>query len=149
MGCSELYSRTGTFSQAERESNKGPPKEPKSRAHGLVQRFATLLGTNGHVFSLPGVSSSFTTDPQAVFRALDQDGSGELDSDEFERACIQLGLGWSRPMLRELMAAMDLDGNGLVSEAEFLGLCNEAVVVANGPNEPNAAAAAAAAAPRR
>ena len=96
MGCGELVSRSGTFSKAERESNKELPREPTSRAAGLVQRFATLLGT-----STGGIGLSFDkSEPRAIFRALDEDGSGELDGDEFERACVALGLGWSRPMMR-------------------------------------------------
>jgi len=55
-----------------------------------------------------------------MFEAIDRDGSGEIDIDEFEKGIRRLGLGLTPQQLEWLLETMDADGNGLIDEAEFV-----------------------------
>ena len=59
------------------------------------------------------------TDPKGVFAAMDTDGSGELDLEEFGEALRKLGLPLRREQAAELMAAIDTDGSGTLDQEEF------------------------------
>ena len=49
-----------------------------------------------------------------------QDGSGDLDGDEFTTAMNALGFTMSDGMLKMLMSRFDADGTGAVDYVEFL-----------------------------
>eukprot|EP01043_Picozoa_sp_COSAG02_P026876 COSAG02_NODE_1560_length_11925_cov_4.963386_7_plen_306_part_00 len=98
-----------------------------SKASGLVRRFVNILSQKRNIGDVTQEKSKSGTgvyeiDPRAVFDSLDQDGSGELDADEFEVALSMLGCGFSRPMVRQLMAALDTDNSGTIDYPEFDGL---------------------------
>ena len=100
----------------------------KSKASGLVRRFVNVLSQKRNIGDVTqekaksGETGVYDIDPRAVFDSLDEDGSGELDADEFEIALSMLGCGFSRPMVRQLMAALDTDNSGTVDYPEFEAL---------------------------
>jgi hypothetical protein len=55
----------------------------------------------------------------SAFRALDEDGSGTVDRDEFEMAISHFNLGFPRGKLTELFDEIDADGSGEITYAEF------------------------------
>jgi len=64
---------------------------------------------------------------EAVFRLLDEDGSGSISVSEFQRAARVLnqargrtGHHISEDKVKEILTAMDVDGDGVVSFNEFL-----------------------------
>lgn len=57
---------------------------------------------------------------QDMFEAIDRDGSGEIDIEEFEKGIRRLGLGLTPGQLEWLLGTMDADGNGEIDEAEFI-----------------------------
>ena len=59
---------------------------------------------------------------EGVFKAIDKDGSGDLDHKEFEAAMARLGLGLSQEQIKQCIAVLDRDGDGEVSLAEFMAL---------------------------
>jgi Ca2+-binding EF-hand superfamily protein len=105
-----------------------------SKASGLVRRFVNILSQKRNIGDVTQEKSKSGTgvyeiDPRAVFDSLDEDGSGELDADEFEIALSMLGCGFSRPMVRQLMAALDTDNSGTVDYPEFEALFIETQAV--------------------
>ena len=50
----------------------------------------------------------------SAFEAMDADGSGKVDADEFERALSRLGLGLTPKQLDQLLVGCDSDGDGSV-----------------------------------
>ena len=126
IGAEEIP-KASTWSRATRFGD-APVGDSASIASGLIRRFVAVLGTTRRVGGLTqerATNGRFAIDPSAVFRSLDADGSGELDADEFETAAEMLGLGFSRPMLRQLMAALDTDRSGTIDKDEFLKLFAE------------------------
>lgn len=129
IGCEEVP-KHHTFPRALRFGlGNGEEKMPHgvSKASGLVRRFVNVLSQKRNVGSVTQKQSESGTgvyeiDPRAVFDSLDQDGSGELDADEFETALSMLGCGFSRTMVRQLMAALDSDNSGTVDYPEFEAL---------------------------
>ena len=57
-----------------------------------------------------------------TFRAVDTDGSGELDKEEFKVFCKRMDLGLSVQQLQELWGSFDTDSSGKVTEDEFQDL---------------------------
>ena len=64
---------------------------------------------------------------RSVFDAIDKDGSGELDHDEFRMAMNRLGLGLSEQQVTQCVEVLDTDRDGAVSLDEFMVLVNEPV----------------------
>ena len=60
-----------------------------------------------------------------LFNALDEDGSGTLDSLELGQLCQRLGIAMGQDDLAAAMEDMDQDGNGEVEYAEFEMWYNE------------------------
>lgn len=127
FGCEEIP-KHHTFPQALR-FGLGDGSEVSgheaSKASGLIRRFVSILGTKRNVGDLTqdrAGEGRYQINPRAVFDSLDDDGSGELDADEFETALSVLGCGFSRPMVRQLMAALDKDGGGTIDFPEFEAL---------------------------
>lgn len=129
IGCDEVP-KHHTFPQALRFGfGNGTEAEGDglSKASGLVRRFVNVLSQKRNIGDVTQNRSTrgsgiYEVDPRAVFDSLDHDGSGELDADEFETALSMLGCGFSRPMVRQLMAALDSDNSGTVDYPEFEAL---------------------------
>ena len=64
---------------------------------------------------------------ESVFKAIDKDGSGDLDYEEFQVAMNRLGLGLTPAQIEDCIAVLDRDGDGEVSLSEFMVLVNEPV----------------------
>ena len=62
---------------------------------------------------------------RSVFAAIDKDGSGELDYDEFRLAIKRLGLGLTEVQVTQCVEVLDTDGDGVVSLDEFMVLVKE------------------------
>ena len=58
-------------------------------------------------------------DLHAVFDAIDKDGSGALDHDEFGQAMHRMGLGLSKAQVASIIQRIDSDGNGEIDYEEF------------------------------
>ena len=52
---------------------------------------------------------------EGVFKAIDKDGSGDLDHNEFKMAMDRLGLGLSNDQIVQCIEVLDTDGDGEVS----------------------------------
>eukprot|EP00329_Picozoa_sp_Boothbay-MS584-11_P004288 42792_3 len=59
--------------------------------------------------------------PPAMFRQYDVDGSNEITIDELREVMNRLGSGCSESELQARFRSMDLDGDGVVTQAEILG----------------------------
>ena len=62
----------------------------------------------------------------AIFSAVDRDGSGDISTKELRPALSQLGLNTSSAQTAALMARYDADGEGTLDRAEFLALVRSA-----------------------
>ena len=82
-------------------------------------------------------------DIKSVFLAMDKDGSGDLDHEEFAVAMNRLGLGLTPDQINQCINVLDVDGDGEVSYDEFMALVNKPVK--NAVNTISAANAFAAA----
>ena len=63
--------------------------------------------------------SSLSGELEDFFAKLDQDGSGDLSTDEFGNALRRLGLGLSDTQIEQIVAEMDTNGDGRVNFEEF------------------------------
>ena len=61
---------------------------------------------------------------EGVFKAIDKDGSGDLDHREFKTAMDRLGLGLTEQQIAQCIQVLDKDGDGEVSLSEFMALVN-------------------------
>merc|ERR1711871_409326 len=67
---------------------------------------------------------------RSIFEAVDTDGSGTLDTDEFLRLGQAFNPTWSKERVGELFIEIDRNNDGVVSENEFLafmGLFSQSV----------------------
>ena len=55
-----------------------------------------------------------------IFRMIDADGSGEIYEDEFKRLLELLGVPTTDENVKQLLAALDTDGNGVIDMDEFI-----------------------------
>jgi len=58
-------------------------------------------------------------DMKTTFQAMDSNGDGELDAEEFANAMRHLDVGLNQHQTEEMMSAFDLDGNGRLDLDEF------------------------------
>ena len=58
-----------------------------------------------------------STNPAAIFKLIDKDGSKSLDVAEMTTALAEFGL--SAEVTEKVMKALDTNGDGVVDEAEF------------------------------
>ena len=77
---------------------------------------------------------------RSVFEAIDKDGSGELDHDEFRMAMSRLGLGLSEEQVVQCIDVLDTDRDGSVSLEEFMVLVKPPKKAAKAPNDAGAGA---------
>eukprot|EP01046_Picozoa_sp_COSAG06_P026586 COSAG06_NODE_2295_length_7137_cov_9.154305_3_plen_278_part_00 len=100
LGCEEVP-KHHTFPQALRfgmGDGADVTGQQASKAAGLVRRFVNVLSQKRNIGGVTQDRSAagagvYEVNPRAVFDSLDQDGSGELDADEFETALSMLGCG--------------------------------------------------------
>ena len=71
-----------------------------------------------------------------VFKAIDKDGSGDLDHAEFKKAMDRLGLGLTEEQIVQCIEVLDKDGDGEVSLDEFMALVKDEVKVTPKRSEP-------------
>jgi hypothetical protein len=55
-----------------------------------------------------------------LFQEVDEDGSGEIDREEFAEMVRQMGIGMSEERIDEVYATYDVDGGGSIGLSEFL-----------------------------
>ena len=55
-----------------------------------------------------------------TFKKFDTDGSGELDMNELRELFVALGATFSKKEMEEVMQQLDMSGDGLVDEDEFV-----------------------------
>jgi hypothetical protein len=65
-------------------------------------------------------------DANSAFSAIDADGNGSLDRQEFSQALNRLGLGATDDQVKTLFQAMDRDKDGMVSGDEFVTFLSKA-----------------------
>ena len=70
----------------------------------------------------PATAASAMAEQMAgiIFGRFDRDGSGEMEAAELGSACAQLGHPLSEEELAAALRALDKDGSGRVSRAEFM-----------------------------
>lgn len=56
----------------------------------------------------------------SLFREMDEDGSGELDEEEFGKLMEAIGMDVDENKVHDIMAEYDVDGGGVIEIAEFL-----------------------------
>ena len=109
---------------------------PADRAADLLRKYRGHAGLS--VSELEGIGgSSMLGDPdqdgidpngtKELFNALDEDGSGALDSLELGQLCQRLGIAMGQDDIAAAMEDMDQDGNGEVEYAEFELWYNERI----------------------
>eukprot|EP00904_Undaria_pinnatifida_P012230 jgi/Undpi1/8137/HiC_scaffold_24.g10608.m1 len=67
-------------------------------------------------------------DLRETFRTFDKDGSGEIDLNELRTVMTSLGYSPTNKQLEDMMAKVDLDGNGLINFAEFVTMMRKCKV---------------------
>ena len=78
--------------------------------------FIRLMSKQHQPFSTP--RSQF----EAVFRAFDTDGNGQLSREEFKQSLFSLGQRCSEDEFDALMADLDRNMDGRISKKEFLSV---------------------------
>jgi len=88
---------------------------------GDVPRAVSLEKTVKRESIVAGFTDADKQQAARLFSEYDDDGSGELDFDEFREVMREIaGKSLSDAQLQEAFAAVDTDGNGMVSWDEFL-----------------------------
>lgn len=59
------------------------------------------------------------------FRLIDEDGSGGITTNEFEKAMVDMGVHMKPNAYRLLFKQLDLDGDGQISIEEFKAMCKQ------------------------
>jgi len=73
------------------------------------------------------IRSATFTDLHEVFTSLDKEGSGYLDMSKLNKAAVQLGFPFrNQAELKAKFAEIDINGNGRISEMEFIEWWNKA-----------------------
>ncbi|CAN0065074.1 unnamed protein product [Discosporangium mesarthrocarpum] len=67
-------------------------------------------------------------DLRESFRNFDKDNSGEIDADELRTVMTSLGYNPTKQQLEDMMAKVDLDGNGRISFPEFVTMMRKCKV---------------------
>ena len=108
---------------------------PADRATDLLRKYRGHAGLS--VSELEGIGGSMLGDSdqdgidpngtKELFNALDEDGSGALDSLELGQLCQRVGIAMGQDDIAAAMEDMDQDGNGEVEYAEFELWYNERI----------------------
>ena len=68
---------------------------------------------------------------EAVFRAFDSDGNGQLSRDEFKQSLFSVGQRCSEDEFERLMGHLDRNMDGRISKKEFLSVFLSSENIAN------------------
>jgi hypothetical protein len=98
-----------------------PPKTAKADSKSLSQD--ALEGLNTMVWKL---EDQFPT-LSAAFRSFDKDRSGCITANEFQKELYKLQLNLSQETMVEIMAYIDVNGDGQLEFHEVVGAVNEAL----------------------
>jgi urea transporter len=85
----------------------------------LRRRLDRAVHDNRQLLLLPQVTALQQRQLGALFASLDSDHDGSLSLEEFMNALSNRGLHTTFDRMREVMASMDLDGDGQVDRNEF------------------------------
>ncbi len=106
---------------------------PGDRAASLLRKYRGHAGLC--ISELDGVGGSIVAGPdqdvvdpngtKELFNALDEDGSGTLNSLELSQLCQRLGIAMGQDDIAAAMDDMDQDGNGEIEYTEFEMWYNE------------------------
>ena len=107
-GCRESNYGASFYSNVNRiqEVNDAKDAAPVDASEAAVNRMFRYL-------------QSSNQDIVANFAKFDDDGSGELDVDEFRAALLEMGLGMDDEQMGLVMREIDTDGGGTISIDEF------------------------------
>lgn len=107
-GCRESNFGASFYSNVHRieEVKEAKPNAPINPSEEAVNRMFRYL-------------QSSNQDIVANFAKFDEDGSGELDVDEFRAALLEMGLGMDGDQMGLVMREIDKDGGGTISIDEF------------------------------
>jgi len=103
--------------------------DKKEKAKQIKQATEYIGQFGGPVADKTGAKlrSATFTDLHEVFKALDADGSGYLDMSELNMAAIKLGFPFkNQAECKAKFAEIDTNGNGRISEQEFIEWWNRA-----------------------
>ncbi|CAN0308005.1 unnamed protein product [Ectocarpus sp. 12 AP-2014] len=97
--------------------------------HTLLNLFRTLHGVGSTCLLGKQFVAQITTSRVNKAKRLSwQDGSGEIDLDELRTVMTSLGYSPTNKQLEDMMAKVDLDGNGLINFAEFVTMMRKCKV---------------------
>eukprot|EP01043_Picozoa_sp_COSAG02_P068597 COSAG02_NODE_11447_length_1722_cov_1.818238_1_plen_343_part_10 len=71
------------------------------------------------------MSGRTITDVAGMFEAMDADGSGAIDYDEFTQGLKTLGIVFGPKQLGAVLEALDANGDGQITISEFLAQCDD------------------------
>ena len=106
----------------------GPPDVHEGSYHlsletRLQREHSSVLKALRRVMAAPGqrtLNGRVVSDAKSMFEAMDRDGSGMVDGDEFTRGMKRLGLGLNEQQVVALAHALDKDGDGEIDYSELL-----------------------------
>ena len=94
--------------------------------NGATATPPACLVTKTNLTQMSSIQSNFSPeelrDHRELFESFDTDGSGEIDAEELQQLCGTLGNKLSLAEAEEMIADIDVDGNGLVDFNEFLSM---------------------------
>eukprot|EP00435_Cladocopium_sp_Y103_P053048 s667_g16.t2 len=88
---------------------------PATNAYEALVQINAALRSNTQL-----ILGTRVTDGRSFFKAMDKDNSGNLDVAEVARGLKRLGLDVSEALLDDLVAAIDVNKNGLIEMKEFV-----------------------------
>ena len=111
------FSSSSSFHRRRQRSSRSmsPERLPSSNTYRLVVR--QLLQAVQHGRSLYGRR---ITKISEFFDAMDQDGNGMVNRDEFHRSLRRLGIGITNEQVDGIMAVVDEDHSGRLDKREFM-----------------------------
>ena len=128
-GANAKPKKTGEDKPAEKSDSGKPGVKLTLTAEEKLERQTESIGNvlRGAIRARRSVAGKNAKTIEEVFKAIDKDGSGNLDYDEFHTAMKRLGLGLTPHQLVQLVKVLDVDGDGEVSLEEFMVLVKKPI----------------------